>query len=134
MARSKEPQIRANIDLLGMFDDINVEYFGGIVCGGISWRNIKISPTYTTLGFADVDCRHIYINTLLADKRIPPYFLKFIVYHEMLHLVLGYEVNHNSRFKSLEMRFKKYNAAKKFNDDVKFWKIADDWIKWRKKK
>ena len=108
-----------NYDLLDMFDKINSEYFGGLVTALITWgakRTVR-SAAKRTLGSYCSDNNMIRISPLLDNKRVPRYFLEYVVYHEMLHADIGIKVvngrrsSHGRDFKRRERLFEHYERA-----------------------
>jgi predicted metal-dependent hydrolase len=69
------------------------------------------------LGSYQRDRDIIRINPVLDSKRVPRYFLEFIVYHEMLHAAFAVESGstkqrvHSLEFKRRERLFKNYALA-----------------------
>lgn len=141
--RAKTPQIRAFIrqnsdqlkrrpprkvniktegncyDLLEMFHSINSGYFEGRVSASITWgvKGPRRVAARRTLGSYCGDNDTIRINPMLDNKRIPRYFLEFIVYHEMLHADIGIRTDgirrlmHSKEFKRREKMFAHYDRA-----------------------
>jgi hypothetical protein len=105
--------------LVEIFHLINREYFDGKVSASITWgsRGPRRAAARRTLGSYCSDNNMIRINPILDNKRVPRYFLEFIVYHEMLHADIGIEVNekrrsiHPREFKRREKMFKHYKRA-----------------------
>lgn len=142
-SRAKTPQIRAFIrqnydqlkrrpprkvniktegncyDLLEMFHSVNKEYFEGRVSASITWgiKGPRRVAARRTLGSYCGDNNTIRINPMLDNKRIPRYFLEFIVYHEMLHADIGIRTDavrrsmHSKEFKRREKMFEHYDRA-----------------------
>ena len=140
MARKpREPQYR-NTNLLKRFDKVNLNHFGGLVCGGIGWRHFPLGQNNDnmTLGCCVFGERFIRINSVLDDKRIPLWYLDFVIYHEMLHLHMGprqfdsdsYSYPHDLRFQCLERRHPDYDRATKF-EQKKLDRILDSHRRWR---
>ena len=106
-------------DLLEMFDVINTEYFAGRVSASITWgiKGPRRVAARRTLGSYCADNNTIRINPMLDNKRIPRYFLEFIVYHEMLHADLGIRTDsgrrsmHSKEFRRREKIFAHYDRA-----------------------
>lgn len=107
-------------DLKGIYESVNMEYFGNMVAASITWGTK--SPRYAvrrrTLGSFSSHSNTIRINPILDSARIPRYFIEFIVYHEMLHANMGVEKTSNGRrsvhsreFKERERRFRGYERA-----------------------
>jgi len=106
-------------DLREIFDDLNNEYFGRNITASIGWgkRNLRRSVRKRTLG---TFCRHgdaIRINPVLDRRNVPLYFIRFVVYHEMLHGTVG-ELKKNGRrsvhspeFRKREKLFREYRKA-----------------------
>ena len=108
-----------------IYADINRRYFENRVTAGITWgRNSKKrSIRQRTLGSYDERTRIIRINPCLDRKKIPPYVIENVVYHEMLHDYLGIEIvegrrrMHTPRFKRMELCFRDYDKARKWEED-----------------
>jgi len=141
MAKSSSPKAPTKMhrDLLKIFDALNVEFFSGTVTGGIGWRNLPLIDEATcSLALCLFQERFIKVSNVLDDSRVPIWYLKFVVYHEMLHLHLGpqqfssdeYAFPHNDRFKSLEMRHPEYQKASEF-EDTKLPHILRSWKAWK---
>jgi predicted metal-dependent hydrolase len=106
-------------DLLGLYDEINREYFGGLVSAVITWGSR--SPCYAvrkrTLGSYSDRSHTIRINPVLDKKTVPRYYVAFVIYHEMLHAALGISIKgkrrsvHSREFRIREKLFKDYEKA-----------------------
>jgi predicted metal-dependent hydrolase len=102
-----------------MYHAINREYFGDRVSASITWgaKGPRRAAARRTLGSYCSDNNMIRINPMLDSKRIPRYFLEFIVYHEMLHADIGIKrvgkrrSVHSKEFKRLEKMFRHYDRA-----------------------
>jgi predicted metal-dependent hydrolase len=106
-------------NLREIFDNLNNEYYGGRITASISWgkENARRAVRNRTLGSY---CRHtntIRINPVLDRKNVPRYFIRYVVYHEMLHSDVeeerknGRRSVHTSKFRKLERLFKYYEKA-----------------------
>ncbi len=102
-------------DLNESFQRINRRYFGGSLEKPIlSW-----SPTASRrqLGYHDSHLNVIVISRWLDRKTVPVFFVDFIMYHELLHIVVpaefrnGKRIVHTREFKALEKRFDHYEDA-----------------------
>jgi hypothetical protein len=109
-------------DLGALFEEINKEYFDGRVSAGITWgskRSRRCART-RTLGSYVSDDNIIRINPFLDSRRVPRYFVAFIVYHEMLHADMGFgrtqkrRTVHSKEFRRREKLFRHYNRAIKW--------------------
>jgi hypothetical protein len=106
-------------NLSDMFEALNKDYFSNSVSSAIAWGNK--SPRRTVrkrrLGSYQRDRDIIRINPVLDSKRVPRYFVEFIVYHEMLHAAFAVESGstrqrvHSLEFKRRERLFKNYALA-----------------------
>ncbi len=106
-------------NLREIFDDLNNEYFKGRITASISWGkgNARRSVSKRTLGSYYAHTGNIRINPVLDKRNVPRYFIKYVVYHEMLHSALKEERKnsrrplHTSEFRKKERLFKSYEKA-----------------------
>jgi predicted metal-dependent hydrolase len=106
-------------DLLGLYDEINREYFGGMVNAVITWgsRSPRYAVRKRTLGSYSERSHTIRINPVLDKKIVPRYYVAFVVYHEMLHAALGIPIKgkrrcvHSREFRKREALFKDCDKA-----------------------
>lgn len=102
-------------DLGTVFDYVNSCYFGGSIRRpDLAWA--KESPS-VRLGFYFEPLDILAANRALDSEKVPRYVLEFVVYHELLHGVLGAKgpptrrVHHTKEFRELERRFSVYEDA-----------------------
>lgn len=106
-------------DLKDIYRSVNENYFGGRIAGLITWgtNNSRRFVRKRTLGSYDSNAGIIRINSLLDSRKVPRYFVSFVVYHEMLHADMGVsEKNgrrsvHSSEFRRRERAFGEYAKA-----------------------
>lgn len=105
-------------DLLEAFNKINNDYFEGRIRASITWgaKGPKRAAAKRTLGSYCMDNSMIRINPILDSKKVPRYFLEYIVYHEMLHADIGIEAGkrrriHSGEFRRREKLFEYYEKA-----------------------
>ncbi|TAN41526.1 MAG: hypothetical protein EPN22_15200 [Nitrospirae bacterium] len=106
-------------DLRPLFDRINAEYFGGMIKARITWgiKSSRRTCRKRTLGSYTGSSNIIRINPVLDKKNVPDYFISFVIYHEMLHEVLGEGLQggrrrlHSKEFKNKEKLFNDYERA-----------------------
>jgi hypothetical protein len=106
-------------NLLDLFHAVNREYFARSVSASITWgsRGPWKAAAGRTLGSYCADNNMIRINPILDNRRVPRYFLEFIVYHEMLHADIGIKTDgarrsvHSKEFKRREKMFRHYDRA-----------------------
>jgi hypothetical protein len=106
-------------DLQAMFDELNRDLFGGAVDAAIGWgreaprrrrRSIKMGTYFH-------DTRVIRIHPALDRPEVPDYFVRFIVFHEMLHHVIppvlsgGRRISHTPEFRRRERAYPDYGRA-----------------------
>lgn len=115
-------------NLQEIYDSLNKEYFGAKLDLRISWfgRGKKVPKTRITFGSYNYAHKLIKVNRLLDSKDTPLSFVRYIVYHEMLHNVLppkrkkrGRHHIHHKDFKIKEREFKEFSEANIF---MKKWK------------
>jgi hypothetical protein len=106
-------------NLLEIFGDINQEYFEGEITSAISWgkANKRRLVRKRTLGAYCRTADAIRINPVLDRRSVPLYFIRFVVYHEMLHGYIKEEKKngrrsvHSPEFRRKERLFKEYQKA-----------------------
>ena len=106
-------------NLTDMFNSLNSEYFNNSLSVLITWG--KRSPRYAvkkrTLGNYQKKTNTIRINPILDSRKVPRYVIEFIVYHEMLHAVIGTVLKngrrriHSKEFKNRERKYRNYHKA-----------------------
>lgn len=108
-------------NLKEIFERLNHEYFEGAVSIKITWgRNIPNGRRYIRFGSYTERNNIIRIHPSLDREDIPSYFIESIVYHEMLHKVVGARIVngrrriHTPEFKNIEKRFKYYKEAREW--------------------
>ena len=108
-------------DLKEVFDRVNNEYFDASVAASITWsRRQPGRVRRRTLGSYSFSSKTIRVNPILDSPAVPPIFLEFIVYHEMLHAILGVErksgrsIIHSRDFRKKEKEFRGFEAATKW--------------------
>jgi predicted metal-dependent hydrolase len=106
-------------NLLDIFKSLNREYFGDSISAVITWgkKSSRRVIRKRRLGSYQKDINTIRINPILDSKRVPRYFIEYIVYHEMLHAAVNIEAGngrqrvHSKEFKYRERLFKYYDQA-----------------------
>src|SRR5437764_2732814 len=116
-----------HFDLRPIFEKLNERYFGGRLRSyKVMWgRRRKHRPReYFVFGTIQEEDRVIRINPLLDQSFVPSWFLRYILYHEMLHSVVPDEVLNNGRrrvhteeFNRRERRFRCYARARRWEQD-----------------
>jgi hypothetical protein len=108
-------------NLSGIARLVNQEFFNGRVKCNVVWgkaqpkRKRRRSIRY---GSWDAATRTVRVNPLLDDSRIPADFLRYIVFHEMLHSIVpdrvarGRRQPHSAQFRSIEKTFPEFDRMK----------------------
>ncbi len=108
-------------DLDHIFDDLNIEYFGGELSKPvITWSAKK---TFRILGHHDAAHDTIVISRSLDAADVPKFVVEYVLFHEMLHIAHP-TVHHNGRryyhtpaFRRDERRFPSFDKAEKWIAD-----------------
>ena len=79
-------------DLEEIFSRLNIEYFSGKLACAITWGvRRRVRARQRTLGSFTASSDLIRINPVLDARRVPRYYVEFVLYHEMLHAALFME-------------------------------------------
>lgn len=107
-------------DLRALYEGLNREYFQSRLDLQITWFGYqkKARGHRVTFGQYYDHLKLIKIHRMLDDRFYPEYFVRFVIYHEMLHEVVpGYMDErgvyriHGENFKCEERAFKEYEQA-----------------------
>jgi len=105
-------------DLNEIFARLNAIYFqNSISRPTLTWSQRK---TFRILGHHDSTHETIVISKSLDDKKIPPFVVEFVVFHEMLHIFHptiqrnNRRYNHTPQFRRDEKKFTFYDEAEKW--------------------
>ena len=103
-------------NLAEMFEVLNREYFQGLLeAPSLGWSR---RPSRTTLGHFDPSHHAIILSKLLDRPEAPELLVRFVLYHEMLHLRFPVEHKgprrcvHSSEFREAERQFAGWNEAR----------------------
>lgn len=102
-------------DLNLLFEELNFEYFGGLMARpALGWSKRE---SKTTLGHYDPAHHVIVLSSLLDSAEAPPLVVRYVMFHEMLHLKHPTQHHgsrrcvHTSEFRESEKRFRGYEDA-----------------------
>jgi hypothetical protein len=114
--KSYLPPAGSVYDLCRMFEELNHEYFGGLMARPeLGW---SLKRSMTMLGHYD-PCHHVIVlSSVLDSPEAPPLAVKYVMFHEMLHLRFPTQIRgarrcvHTADFKSAEREYKQFETAK----------------------
>ena len=117
------------VNLRQIFDEVNREYFAGRIKSQITFGRYihkRRKSRFINLGYYREDIDTIYISTRLDRIGIPEVFIKFIVYHEMLHAMekesetecCRRRRRHSKSFREKEKMFKEYFLVQKIKKKI----------------
>lgn len=105
-------------DLEKLFDRVNRTCFGGQLAAPVMKWSARSSKS--VMGKYNYTTDTLTINRLLNREDTPVYVIEFLIYHELLHKALGYQVINNRRrvhtpnFRKLERAFPRYQEANEY--------------------
>ena len=112
-------------NLSEIFGEINRSYFEPTLkVPTLGWSRSK---SYRRLGFYDKERNLLVISKIFDQKKVPEKVVRYLVYHEMLHIYFpserknGRRIIHPKRFKETEKHFPEYQEIQ-------------DWLKLNLKK
>ncbi|MBL8949294.1 MAG: hypothetical protein JNK82_00860 [Myxococcaceae bacterium] len=99
-------------DLAAIFDALNREHFQGSIRARIGWARAPKGRRRKTirLGVYEHQTREIRIHPSLDGPDVPHFFVKYIVFHEMLHQLFP-NAHHPKAFRDREKTFPRYGDA-----------------------
>lgn len=109
-------------NLREIYDEINGQYFNSKLNLHITWFGSGVVPKSSILfGSYTFGLELVKVNRVLDTEEVPLSFVRYIVYHEMLHHVFppkrgrrGRRDIHHGEFKDRERQFNEFEEAKDF--------------------
>lgn len=105
-------------DLSDSFSRMNKYYFDGVLSVPVlKWGNVITSRKF---GHYDPSNHVIHVSKTLDSENVPLFVVDFVMYHEMLHIVVGSKkkrcnrVVHSAEFRGLEKKYESFDEAKAF--------------------
>lgn len=126
MASSRPLVLRSRgrvYDLHALADAVNRDFFSGEIRVSITWSKGAVEPArgrrrHIIFGSYDKKNALIRIHPAMDSEDVPEFFVKFVIYHEMLHHVLdprpqpgGRRCVHTPQFRDRERRHPDYKRA-----------------------
>ncbi|MDF1660519.1 MAG: hypothetical protein P1V97_02020 [Planctomycetota bacterium] len=118
-----------HFNLREIFQSLNEDEFEGQIQAGITWsKGKRLAKRSTTILFGsftpgnDEDPGLIRIHPALDQEFVPKEFVEFVVFHEMIHVVIpvrlrdGRRVVHPPEFRERERKFRHYEFATKWEN------------------
>lgn len=115
-------------NLAELFAEVNRVHFNDAVTARITWGNMPKAARRRSIRFGThcIRLNLIRIHPLLDQAFVPRYFVRYIVFHEMLHAHLGVSETpsgrrsiHPPRFKGIEKAYPDYARAVAWIEDSK---------------
>jgi hypothetical protein len=102
-----------HFDLTELYREVNEQEFGGAVDVPITWGRMSASGRRRSIRFGSYSEKErlIRIHPLIDQAFVPRYFVRYIVYHEMLHAFLGVGRSESGRRQIHPREYKKREAA-----------------------
>ena len=126
--RVPEERTRAvHHDIAQYADHLNKTYLKGRSTAAVVWGRKHKTKSRRAIRFGcyDPSRNMIIMNRKLDNPDIPRYFVEFILFHEMLHEVLGIDqgedgrrVIHGRTFKLMESTYPDYDKAMRFEREL----------------
>jgi hypothetical protein len=128
---SMEPELRLrqegkHFDLRELFDEVNEHYFRQRLRHyKVEWGRRRKQPPkdYFVFGTIQEEDRVIRIHPLLDQAFVPRWYLKYVLYHEMLHSVVrdktlrgGRRRVHTEEFNRRERAYRHYQRARRWEE------------------
>lgn len=130
--RPKRPPVKTveggHYDLKAIYAVLNRSYFNNKLKLDITWFGSanRAARRHRKLGLYCFRTKVVKIHRLLDQPHFPPYFISYVVYHEMLHSVCppikakkGRYLIHHNNFKKREREFSEYEIAKRWEEENK---------------
>lgn len=107
-------------NLTAIFNELNAQHFGKSVTASVTWGRMPPARRRRSIRFGSyTPCDNVIrIHPLLDQPFIPMFFMRYIMFHEMLHAFLGIEEMadgrrryHTKEFLATERAFPDYHRA-----------------------
>jgi hypothetical protein len=115
-------------DLQSMYDEINNKHFSNTIDVPICWGKLPSKRNRRSIRFGSFtpEDNLIRIHPYLDQDFVPEFFVRYILFHEMLHAHLGIDVHpsgrriiHSKTFNRMEREYPDYQRAIAWHDSPK---------------
>ncbi len=115
-------------DLQELYDEVNAEHFENRVDAPITWGKRPTRRRRRSIRFGSYSLTEhlIRMHPNLDDAFVPRYFIRYIVFHEMLHADLGFQQSptgrtqmHTPEFNRIEREYPEYDRAVEWHNNMK---------------
>lgn len=110
-----------------IFERVNRQYFNGSVeKPQLGW---SLKRSFHRLGFYDADRDLLVVSRIFDRSEVPAFVVEFLMYHEMLHILIPVIHNksrrtvHSAEFKRKERLFAEFDQAQKWLHK-KLWRLS----------
>lgn len=119
--------VSSHHDIVAYAKNLNDAYLGGRSKSAVIWGRRSRKRSRRSIRFAcyDPERNVIIMNRKLDNPEMPAYFVEFVLFHEMLHEVLGIGERadgrrdiHGSLFKLMESTYPDYDKALRYEKDL----------------
>lgn len=109
-----------HFDLTALYADVNRTCFNNAVTAAITWGRMPAQRRRRSIRFGSYSPEQnmVRIHPYLDQAFVPAYVVRYIVFHEMLHALLGLEesptgrrIIHPPRFRQIEQTYPDYQRA-----------------------
>mgnify|MGYP006281745323 CR=1 FL=1 len=117
---------------------INEVYFSSTLSYKIGWSRQKNPrrghpPRSIVLGRCNRNDSTVALHLILDQEKVPVFFLRFVIYHEFLHLAIPFRVSpsgrkiiHGKDFRERERQYAQFSEAKRWEKD-KLPRLIREW-------
>ena len=117
-----------HFDLWALFEELNREDFDQPVTARITWGRMPAVRPRRSIRFGSYSSEDelIRVHPLLDQAFVPRYFVRYIVFHEMLHALLGIEELASGRRRIHTREFTRRERAYQDYDRALAWQNSRD--------
>ena len=115
-------------DLRTLYNEVNAEFFSDSVDVPITWGKLPSKRNRRSIRFGSYSPEDhlVRIHPYLDQDFVPEFFVRYVVFHEMLHAHLGIQTHpsgrriiHSKTFNRMEREYPDYDRAIAWHDSPK---------------